>query len=310
MAPTASATANEGPKAAWDAPWHPQRSALTQQQWNDPESYPAATPEPGRLWVVDRARELPPLAFGVLPTEGQAGRLTVREFRLNASLPTAPAELPVYLGGRYPDRHREVFDRTVRTGMFVPQYSSVFYPQSAPLGEPAPVGGAEAAGERAARVLTDLGLLMPDAMLSTAVTQPNGEWSVIFYRRVGGDGPVVYSESNLTVKLNRAGQATYILTHRRPLLSASRYPLRSPGEAWRLLMEGRGRTLYVDLDPRRVSQGETGARFTVTRVGLAYVEAEPFLPRQIVQPYYIFHDSAGNALYVPAVADPWLEWWP
>ncbi len=308
--PSPSPSGRDGPKALRDAPWSIARAPLPERAWDDPESYPTAQRQPGLFWLPDEPEELPPLAFGVLPTEAQPRRVPAREYELAAPLPEGPAEAPVYLGGRYPASSQPVFEQMVQRGnpawQFVPQYSSVFYRTSDPLGEPAPVTAAPEAARRAAEVLLSLGLLMPDATLSAAAVTPEGAWSVVFHRRV--DGVAVYSKSNLTVTLNPAGQITYALAHRRPLLSRSRYPLRPPEEAWQLLLAGRGRSLPVNLSP--IGREEPGDRFVVTRVELAYVEAEPFLPRQIVQPYYVFRDARGAALYVPAVADPHVEWWP
>ena len=307
--PSPSPSGRDGPKALRDAPWSIARAPLPERAWDDPESYPTAARQPGLFWLPDEPEELPPLAFGVLPTEAQPRRLPAREYELAAPLTAGPAEAPVYLGGRYPASSQSVFEQLVRRGnpawQFVPQYSSVFYRPPEPFGELAPVATAPEAAGRAAQALMGLGLLMPDATLSMATADPKGEWSVVFHRRV--DGAAVYSKSDLTVTLNPAGQITSVLAHRRPLLSRSRYPLRSPEEAWRLLLTGRGRSLPVNLS--LTGREGLGDRFVVTRVELAYVEAEPFLPRQVVQPYYVFRDASGVALYVPAVDDPYVEWW-
>lgn len=308
--PAASRIGRDGPKAPRDAPWSIARAPLPERAWDDPESYPTAQRQPGLFWLPDEPEELPPLAFGVLPTEAQPRQPPAREYELAAPLPEGPAEAPVYLGGRYPAGAGPVFEQMVRRGnpawQFVPQYSSVFYRTSEPLGEPAPVATAPEAARRAAEVLLSLGLLMPDTTSSATAVDPEGAWSVVFHRRV--DGATVYSKSNVTATLNPAGQITSVLAHRRPLLSRSRYPLRPPEEAWQLLLAGHGRSLPVNVSP--TGREEPGDRFVVTRVELAYVEAEPFLPRQIVQPYYVFRDARGAALYVPAVADPHVEWWP
>ncbi len=307
--PNPSGTARVRATAARDAPWYPGRVPLPEQEWDDPTSYPTATPAPGKFWVSDQPAALPPRAFGVLPPESQPRRLPVREYELAAPLPEAPTEMPVYLGGRYPDDYQAVFDRVVRRDRpgwgFIPRFSALDY-RGGPLpGERAPVAGGEGAERRAAEVLAECGLLLPDYAPSRSVAEADGAWRVYFSRHI--DGRAVYTKGTLQALVAPDGQVTQVLAHRRPLLSRSAYPIRTPEDAWQRLREGRGRTLRVD---DGATTGEGRERFVVRAVELAYVEAEPSLPRQIVQLYYLFRGEQGTALYVPAVADPYVEWWP
>ena len=47
-----------------------------------------------------------------------------------------------------------------------------------------------------------------------------------------------------------------------------------------------------------VPQPPKGAMFTV------HANA----PREIMQPYYVFHNEDRQGLFIPAVADPFVEW--
>lgn len=309
-APSPSPTRTASPRAPLDAPWHPARAPLPASAWDDPASYPTTDPPPGALWVPDTPREEPPLAFGVLPPERGATALAVREYALDAALPSAPADLPVWLGGRYPDTHRALFDRLVRRGVtswvFEPRYSTAIYAGAAPLGEPSPVADAASATARAAAYLSDLGLLATDTTPLGAAPAPDAGWRVTFARH--RDGRAIYSKSNLTAVIDGDGRLAYVQTHRRPLLAGSRYPARTPEDAWRQVQAGRGRMLPTAVAPRVTATPVT--RFVVVDIELAYLEVEPFLPRQVVAPYYVFRDEQGQALCIPAVADPYVEWWP
>jgi hypothetical protein len=83
------------------------------------------------------------------------------------------------------------------------------------------------------------------------------------------------------------------------------YPLRSAEEAWQLLTQGCGFGVkisgYVPQPPHR-------AEFEAHTVELAYLVVHANAPREIMQPYYVFHNEDGQGLFVPAVADPFVEW--
>jgi len=245
-------------------------------------------------------------------------QLTVRAYELATALPQAPGELDVYLLGEYPRRHFGMHaellrnknlqgGRSLQGWSFNPEYSLLQYRHPVPLGERATVSTKAEAEQRAKEVLQEYGLLMPDAATPTTVEEADRTWRVYFFRRI--NGIVVYTAQAMMVRINQDGQAVGILGRRRPVLAQSRYPLRSAEEAWKLLQQGRGVPMYVD-DLARQIQGQSGTvdQFVVDRIELAYVETQVVEPRQIMQPYYVFHDQQGYALYVPAVADPYVQW--
>ncbi len=295
-----TATANVLPNAPWNV------LPRTQRDWDDPNSYPWQVPGFGKFWVTDQPQSLQPLAFGVLPVEREPGtELTINGYELAATLPEVPTELAVYVAGRYPDSAVELFNRIVAKGEnsweFVPEYSFIQYSNQHLVGGKTPVTTTRQAEEQAVQLLNDRGLLLPDAAMPTTYEQPDGTRQILFYRRI--NGVPIYPNKGLAITINRDGQITNVIGRRRPLLSESKYPLRSPEEAWRLLREGRGRTMNVS-DGASWEKG-TIERFVVKDVNIAYVETEVVSPQQIVQPYYVFRNDQGRTLYVPAVADPY-----
>lgn len=277
-------------------------------EWGTPEDYPYFWQ--GGFWAPDSPDQLPPRAYGVLGPETHfldlSARPAVRQYSLDAALPAAPPELAVYTVGSYPASHLALFNRTVahpERWEYHPPYAEAQYVSLVPLGEPAPVRTPEQAAARAAELLGPL--LLPDSRDNpTVVPEADGGWSVIFYRRLGRVR--VYVDHPLTTYLNRDGQAVFPQGRRRPVLTASLYPLRTPQAAWELLQRGRWLQLYITngAPPLR----DVVDRFVVTSVELAYHEVQSTRPQQIMQPYYVFRNAAGQALYVPAVADPWVQW--
>lgn len=279
--------------------------------------------EPGIFWVPDRPKDLSPLALGVLPREAEPGsQLKIGAYLLAAPLPTAPAEADVYVVGAYPDSDKDVFTRmVVRDGEawdFVPGYSLVQCRTPLPADTSLSVSTEGQAAQRATRVLTERGLLRPDSGVSTVAVRPDGAWSVSFLQRIGG--VPAYANKGLTVSVDRDGVVTGLLGRRRPLLARSRYPLRTPRDAWQLLALGQGRPFYVDDGAPVLGSGQRMAidPFTASGVELAYAETEVLAnaasrgrqpaAQQIMQPYYVFRDAQGYTLYVPAVAAPQVAW--
>ncbi|MGI8688291.1 MAG: hypothetical protein ACR2M3_06890 [Thermomicrobiales bacterium] len=275
--------------------------------------------EPGIFWIPDQPKDLSPLALGVLPREAEPGsQLNVGSYLLTAPLPTSPAEAGVYVVGAYPDSDKDVFTRmVVRAGEawdFVPEYSLVQCRTPLPADATLSVSTEAQAAQRATRVLMERGLLRPDSGVSAVAVRPDGAWSVSFLQRI--DGVPVYANKGLTVSVGRDGVVTGLLGRRRPLLARSRYPLRTPQDAWQLLAVGQGRPFYVDDGAPVLWSGQsmTIAPFTVSGVELAYAETEVLTnaasqgrqpaAQQIMQPYYVFRDARGYTLYVPAVAAP------
>lgn len=152
-------------------------------------------------------------------------------------------------------------------------------------------------------MLRERGLLMPDSMEPTTQPTSDGTWRVYFFRHV--NDVVVYTNKALSVQLNRDGQAEDIIGRRRPLLARSPYPLRSPTDAWKRVTDGHWHSLYVD-DGAPWQHGAL-ERFVVTKVELAYAEGEVITAQQIMQPYYVFRDEQQHAVYVPAIADAYLQ---
>ncbi len=268
------------------------------------------TPQPVHFWANDEPKELPPLAFGVLdPDSRQAGATTgtLRPPELNAPPFNAPRELDVYLVGDYPPNHCTVLLNIVKSlqeWICVPLYSLVQYTPARPLGEKMVTVTKETIEQRAVQLLHEHGLLMPDQ----AMPKATGLSRVFFFQRI--NGIPTYANKNLAVAFNQDGQATNIIGRRRPLLARSRYPLRTPEQAWQWLTEGKRRGFYVDTGYEPVQPlvvtSEPINRFVA--IELAYVEGEVINPQDIMQPYYIFRGEQGQALFVPAVADPYVQW--
>ena len=80
----------------------------------------------------------------------------------------------------------------------------------------------------------------------------------------------------------------------------SRYPLRTPEQAWALLQRGRGQTMYVDDGARSTPVHLT--EFVVTSVELVYLELQVIGPRELMQPDYAFREPGGSVLYIAAVS--------
>lgn len=275
---------------------------MTKAAWDDPESY-APPPETG-FWSADRPQQLGPRAFGVLPPEFSVflNKVSVTEFKLAAPLPKNPAELPVYVVGRYPASQAERFRSTVRLDhqncSFVPEYSEFLCPGDAPPGSTrASVATEQEAEARARDLLRDL--WMPDLVTDSVLRDETGGWRVVFMQRV--NGLPIYVDRPWQVSLNRDGQMTYAVGRRRPLTARSLYPVRSPQAAWQDLTAGRGLGIRVAAPP------EDGTRFEAVTVELAYVVTHATTPREIMQPYYVFRNDKKQALFVPAVADPYVE---
>lgn len=273
-------------------------------EWGSPEDRPA--PHEGSFWAPDRPERLPPLAYGVLEQHSRIQvEWSVNTFELDASLPDAPGELPVYMLGHYPASHRAALAHYVpdaRVWEYHPAFAVLQYVGRDPFGGQAHVESKDDAAKRAAELLGPL--LMPDSTASTVYERPDG-WSVVFHRRAAN--LKVYADKPLTVFLSQAGQADRIVGRRRPILSESVYPLRSADEAWRLLQEGRGVLLYIINDRSAPPIGKA-ERFVVTRVELAYHEGHADYPRQLMQPYFLFWNERGQVLGIPAVADPHVKW--
>ena len=250
-------------------------------------------PYPGSIWSPDQPVTLEPRAFGTFPADRQPGAfLTVDHVRLATAFPSAPTEASVALVGSYEESWKDTVTRTVADPSawdVVPLYAEVSSHTS--LG---PMPSMSPAGLDTARALLQRnGLLLPDM-------EPHphpGAGRFEFIRRL--DGLPIFTNNGVSL-IGTTGGAAQALARRRPILAVSRYPLRSPAEAWSLLQQGQGRTMYVDdgAPPEPVHLSE----FVVTSIELVYLELQVQGPRELMQPYYSFRETGGSVLYIQAVA--------
>jgi hypothetical protein len=248
---------------------------------------------PGSVWSTDHPIALEPRAFGVFPTDRQPGTIvTFDRVRLATVFPSAPPEASVALVGSYDATWKETVGQIVgdlKAWDVVPLYAEVASVQSV-----GPMPPTSSAGLGAARALLERnGLLLPDM-------EPHphpGAGRFEFVRRL--DGLPIFTNNGVSLIGTTDGTAQ-ALARRRPILALSRYPLRTPSDAWALLQAGQGRTMYVDdgspLGPVHLSE------FVVTSIELVYLELQVIGPRELMQPYYGFRENGGSVLYVAAVA--------
>lgn len=262
------------------------------------------------LWQADNPTDLSPTGYGKLrplelikPTLQRSGRTeAIGGLSLAATFPAVPAELPVYEAGNYPLSYQERFS-SEPPWLFAPTISIVQY--DARRGQPLAVGKGSPA-EVAERVLQANGLLMPDSLTPTVRRLAIGVNRVQFYRHL--NDIVVYGDKPACVDIDPAGQVTFLQIRRRPLVSKSVYPLRSPEEAWQSLQAGEWYQVSksacqdegTDL-PAKIEQ------FQVTQVELAYWEPHSDREVQVMIPYYLFRNDEGHTLYVPAVKPEWMD---
>jgi hypothetical protein len=284
------------PMLAWDAT--PSAAAA----WDDPGSYPPPPRSPA-FWSPDPLLDLPERAYGPLPAEAEPSlSVAVGSYALAAPLPAAPAMLPVYVVGRYPDADEGRAGRVVQRGAeawrFLPRFSLI-QSRTPIAGTGAPVATAAQATDAATECLRGHALLMPDTRPIATRRQTDGSWRILFVRWVAG--MPVYANKGLAATVTGDGQATDIIGRRRPILARSAYHAIAPDDAWRSLIRGGGRTFSIDTG---AVGGEAVAveRFVARRAELAYVETEVVAPRQLMRPYYLFGDEGGQLLFVPAVA--------
>jgi hypothetical protein len=249
-------------------------------------------PYPGSIWSPDQPVTLEPRAFGTFPADRQPGAfLSFDHVRLATAFPSRPTEASVALVGSYDESWKDTVARTVADPSawdVVPLYAEVSSHTS--LG---PMPSMSAGLDAARAILQRNGLLPPDM-------EPHphpGAGRFEFIRRL--DGLPVFTNNGVSL-VGLTGGATQALARRRPILAVSRYPLRSAADAWSLLQQGQGRTMYVDdgapLGPVHLSE------FVVTSIELVYLELQVQGPRELMQPYYSFREPGGSVLYIQAVA--------
>lgn len=254
-------------------------------------------PGPDSIWAPDTPASVEATAFGVLPADTEPGSpLVLTHVRLATALPPAQPAAAVLIVGTYDAAWADLVRarvRDARAWVIAPDLALVY---SAPqgIGTLPPDASAKAVGD----VLRADHVIGPAVELRATRTAQGGT-RFIDLRRVG-DLPV-YVNKAVGAQVDPTGKVIAI-GRRRPLLAASSYPLRSPASAWALVQEGRWLTMFLDDDSLQMPG--TIDDFAVTRIELAYAETEVRSAREIMQPYYVFRDASGHAVYVPAVADP------
>ena len=248
---------------------------------------------PGSVWSPDHPTTLEARAFGAFPVDHQPGGiLTYDRLRLAAALPAVPGEISVAVVGSYDESWKATVAAIVTdlpAWDVVPLYSSIS--SLSPVGPMPPNSPAGVAQARA--LLARRGLLLPDM-------EPHphpGANRIEFIRHL--DGLAIWTNNGVSL-VGLTGGQSQALARRRPILAVSRYPLRTPDQAWTDLQQGRGQTMYVD-DGAPAAPIHL-AEFVVTSVELVYLEVQVIGPRELMQPYYAFRESGGSVLYVPAVA--------
>jgi hypothetical protein len=226
--------------------------------------------------------------------------LTIGRIRLATELPPARAQASVFVVGSYGEGWRDVISRTVREPSawnVAPLYSLISTAVGKSLGTVSPAAGPDPV----TALLRANGLIEAQAV-PRRIFSPGSVTLYAYLRAI--DGLPVYTNKAVAGIVTSTGTVLAI-GRRRPLLAASPYPLRTPMSAWQLVQQGRWLTMFLDddssPDPARIDE------FAVTSIELAYAETEANASHELMQPYYLFRDSAGHTLYVPAVADPLVQ---
>ncbi|MFD1737010.1 hypothetical protein ACFSCX_10590 [Bacillus salitolerans] len=264
-----------------------------------------AFPEDGQFWATDRPVKKEKIAYGILGHNILLNtNMTITNYELDTTLPTIPQELPVYIQGSYPAHHKELlktFTPYADVLEYHPSYSGIYFAGLNPLTGPMEKPTEQKILQRAKEILGEL--RMPDTNTSSIIQSANGGWTTIFYRSI--NGYKVYVDKPLIVWFDKEGSALGLAGRRRPIIEESLYPTRSPEEAWKNLRDGKGIHPYINnFAPEWNNNND---RFTITEVEVAYHEQQPTEPRQVLQPYYVFKNKEGQAIYIPAIADPYVE---
>lgn len=279
----------------------PEEPVTTLPEWI---TLPAVTrPELGAFWAPDQPIQYPATAYGpvrplVTATAMPAG-VTIEIASLD--LPAAPTELPVYISGAYQGAPSEEHPVQVGSlGCAFHPFLSVLRCEDGPQGSTPIKDGLSA--ERRVRELTEP-LWMADWRLAYARLGSTQEWQVHFRQEV--EGRPFYTDRGFHASIDQTGRLTGLLVRRRPLLGHSLYPVRSAAEALTLLKEGRGFS-WSTMTP--MAEPKPEAPFIVTSVEIGYIMPHVLASNELVPPYYIFRNEAGEALFIPAVADAWFTW--
>ncbi|WP_053365733.1 hypothetical protein [Bacillus sp. FJAT-27245] len=263
-----------------------------------------AFPEEGQFWATDKPRELERAAFGQLKHIPLNINVSIKQVKVDTELPNIPKELPVYMQGSYPSHHKELlksFTQYHEVLDYHPSYSGIYFAGMDPLTEKIDDPQKHDIENKAKDVLGKL--LMPDSHPST-VQHKDGSWTVTFFRYI--NGYKVYVDKPIRIRFDNKGRVTSIEGRRRPIIEESYYPTRSPNEAIEELKKEKWLHLYIYEYGVPEFDGNVG-EFVITHIEIAYHEQHPDAPRQVMQPYYVFKNKEGQALYVPAIADPYVE---
>lgn len=272
------------------------------EEWGTADTW--GVPPVEGFWASDDPVRKGAVAFGILdrPTTLR-GTWHISHYELAAPLPEVPPELNVYMVGSYPATHRENLQKAIPFSEFWeyhPSHALVLHVAAAPIGERVPNATPALAEQKAREFLGHL--LLPDST-DAAVTKTEFGWLVVFNRQ--HDGITFYHDKPFTVSLNEHLQIIGGHGRRRPLTKVSSYPARSPAEAWSLLQQGKGLSLYIATDPVLPEQIDA---FSVTQVELAYYQGLAIGPEQPMGPFYLFRNSSGHTLAIPAVTEPYFDW--
>lgn len=265
---------------------------------------PTASRPSGAFWAPDQPAQHPVKAYGQVRTSAMA--VTASEgITVEASktvLPKAPKEVPVYVIGSYSPTYAAPQPEEVGEldCDYYPYHSSFLCSSSPP--SPIPVTDATSAAARMRELIQPL--WMDDWRLeSPAALQADKTWKGLYRQEI--EGRPFYTDKGLDVTIDGTGAVIQLEARRRPLIGRSLYPARSPEEALRLLKEGRGfafTTVYALPPPR------PNTTFIVQSVEIGHITPHVWSDNELVSPYYIFRNEAGEALVIPALSEPWTGW--
>ncbi|WP_246938742.1 hypothetical protein [Bacillus pinisoli] len=273
------------------------------REWGNPSDL--VYPMEGQFWVDDAPEKLEPMAFGVLQHSSQTDiNITIHHIELDTEFPTVPQELPVYMQSSYALEHKDLlasFHQYHKVLEYHPSYSGIYFAGVHPLTEKMNQINKRNIEQKAKEILGDL--IMEDSSTPTTIQHENGYWTVVYYRYV--NGYKVYADKPLKVAFDQEGRAISIEGRRRPIIEESYYPTRTPKEALEELQKGNWLHLYVQ--DFSLPLEKNMERFVIKEMELAYHEQHPGYSRQVLQPYYVFKNIEGQALYIPAIIDAYAE---
>ncbi|PLR78329.1 hypothetical protein CU633_05835 [Bacillus sp. V3-13] len=154
------------------------------EEWGEPADQ--AFPEEGKFWAADAPRKLERMAFGTLTHNSLTNiNVSIKNFEVDTLLPSIPEELPVYIQGSYPSRHKELFKSFTpyhESLEYHPAYSGIYFAGINPLTEKADELQQNYIEQKAKEVLGKL--ITPGSIIPKTIQHENGGWTVIFYRHI------------------------------------------------------------------------------------------------------------------------------